>query len=67
MKDSELIKLLNAHCVTLKRVGHSHDLYFSPITGNTFPVPRHASQEIHTGTLEAILRQAGIERSAAHA
>ncbi len=67
MKDSELIRLLGSYCVTLKRSGHSHDLYYSPITGKTFPVPRHPSQEVRTGTLEAILRQAGIERSAAYA
>ena len=40
--------------------GGRHDKWFSPITGNKFTVPRHDSQEIPTGTLKEIRKQAGI-------
>ena len=62
MKTSELIKILkkSGHC---KIVGHGskHDLWYSDITGKMFPVPRHQSQEVDTGTLGSILKQAGLK------
>lgn len=56
MKQSELLKLFGKNDIKLVR----HDLYYSPITGKTFPVPRHA-KEIATGTLKSIKRDAGLE------
>ena len=43
-------------------VGHKkrHDMYRSPVTGKTFMVGRHPSEEVRTGTLHKILRDAGI-------
>lgn len=40
--------------------GGRHDRWYSPITGNRFSVPRHDAQEIPTGTLRVIKKQAGI-------
>lgn len=60
MKLSELLKLLNKNGVKLVQHGKRHDIYFSPITGKSFPVPRHA-KEIADGTLKSILKDAGIE------
>ena len=37
------------------------ELKFSPITKAMFRVPRHASQEVAKGTLNQILKQAGIK------
>ena len=40
MKTSELLKLFRQHNITLVEHGKRHDLYYSPITGKKFPVPR---------------------------
>jgi len=63
MTVSALKRLLNQNDILLKREGGNHDLYFSPLTGHTFPVPRHKTQELPMGTLSAILRQAGLEKT----
>lgn len=60
MKQSELLKLLNKNGIKLLQHGKRHDIYYSPITGKMFPVPRHA-KEIATGTLMSIKRDAGLE------
>lgn len=59
MKTSELLKLLKKNGITFTQHGKRHDLYYSPITGKTFPVPRH-SAEVKTGTLKSILEDAGL-------
>lgn len=60
MRTSELKKMLrDAGCYFVNHGGR-HDRWFSPITGNKFSVPRHDSQEIPTGTLREIKKQAGI-------
>lgn len=53
MKRSELVKILKKH-------GCNHDKFYSPLTGKTFPVWRHA-KDIPPGTARAIFKQAGIE------
>ena len=40
--------------------GKRHEMWFSPITGKKFPVPRHGAKEMATGTVNSILRSAGI-------
>lgn len=58
-------------CAELKRflkkkgcyfVGHGsrHDNWYSPITKRIFQIPRHDSQEIKTGTVHEIKKDAGI-------
>lgn len=59
MKTSELLKLLKEHGCTMVEHGGRHDKYYSPITGNTFPIWRHKS-EIPTGTVQKILKEAGL-------
>lgn len=60
MRTSEFKKMLkDAGCYFVSH-GKRHDKWFSPLTGNQFSVPRHDSQEIPTGTLGAIRKQAGI-------
>lgn len=61
MKYSELEKILrNAGC-WIKEEGKRHTLWYSPITGNTFPVPRHRTQDAKTGTVNSILKAAGLK------
>ena len=60
MKQSELLKLFAKHKIVIAQHGKRHDIYFSPITGKMFPVPRH-SKEIAIGTLKSIMKDAGLE------
>lgn len=60
MKKSELLKLLKKGGVRFLKEGKRHEIYFSPITGNQIAVPRHA-KEIATGTVERILKDAGLK------
>lgn len=60
MKLSELLKLFGKNGVEFVQHGKRHDIYYSPITGKTFPVPRHA-KEIAVGTLKSIKKDAGLE------
>ena len=60
MKKSELLKLFQKNGIVFVRHGKKHDRYYSPITGRTFSVPRHAA-EIKTGTLDSIKKDAGLE------
>ena len=60
MKTTELLKLLKREGIVFVEHGKRHDLYHSPITGKTFPVPRH-KEEIAVGTLNSILKDAGLK------
>jgi len=60
MKTTELLKILKKNGCYLIRHGSNHDIWFSPITNKQFAVPRH-KDEIKTGTLKSILKEAGIE------
>jgi predicted RNA binding protein YcfA (HicA-like mRNA interferase family) len=61
MTTAELLRLLKKN--GCKLVGHNkkHDMYWSPITGNTFMVGRHSKEEVRSGTAQAILKAAGIK------
>lgn len=61
MKTSELKQILKAHGCYLVREGTNHEIWFSPITGQKFPVPRHGAKELPTGTVNSIKRSAGIK------
>lgn len=61
MKVSELTKILKKNGCFIVRRGSRHDIWKSTITGNEFPVPRHPSKEIPTGTLNNILKAAGLK------
>lgn len=60
MRHGELMRIFRQNGITLVQHGKRHDIYYSPITGRRFPVPRHA-KEIATGTMKSILRDAGLE------
>ena len=62
MKVSELIKLLKRtkKCHLVEH-GKEHDRWHSDITGKDFRIPRHPSKDIKQGTLERILKDAGIK------
>jgi len=60
MKTTELLKILKKKDCYLIRHGSNHDIWFSPITNKQFALPRH-KDEIKTGTLKSILKEAGIE------
>jgi predicted RNA binding protein YcfA (HicA-like mRNA interferase family) len=59
MKMSELLRLFSKSNIHIVRHGKKHDIYYSPITGKEFPVPRHKA-EIKIGTLKNILADAGL-------
>ena len=60
MKTPELLKKLKKGKCTLLRSGSRHDIWYSPITGKQFAVPRHKA-EIPTGTANKILKDAGLK------
>lgn len=46
MKYSELKKLLKKDGCIFRYEGKRHEMWFSPKTGNEFPVGRHNSQDV---------------------
>ena len=62
MKVSELIKLLKKtkRCYLIEH-GKEHDRWQSDITGKDFRIPRHPSRDIKSGTLDRILKDAGLK------
>lgn len=62
MKYNELHKLLSkAGCWDTGRQRGGHPLWYSPKTGNYFKTSNHGSEEVKSGTLNSILRDAGIK------
>ena len=61
MKTTELLKMLLDSGCNLVRHGANHDIWYSPITGKSFPIPRHTSKEVTSGTLKDIAKKSGVE------
>jgi len=61
MRYSELEKELKRIKCKVLREGANHCIWYSPITGKRFPVSRHKTEEVPTGTLKSIKRDAGLE------
>lgn len=62
MKTSELVKLLmKSGANYLVSHGGEHDRWYSEITGKRYSVPRHGSKEIPSGTVNRILKDAGLK------
>lgn len=61
MKVSELKKLLKQEGCYLDAEYTNHEWWYSPKTGKHFPIPRHNAKEIKTGTLNSILKDAGLK------
>ena len=60
MKISELLKVLKKDGWELYRNGSRHDIYRHPNKIGQIAVPRHGSQEVAKGTLQQILKDAGL-------
>lgn len=58
---NEVLKLLKKDGWVLYRNGSRHDLYRHPTKPNQIPIPRHGSQELPKGTLNNILKDAGLK------
>jgi len=56
-----LERLLEAHGFVLDRVKGSHPIYHHPERGRRVVVPMH-KEDLPTGTLLSILKQAGLDR-----
>jgi predicted RNA binding protein YcfA (HicA-like mRNA interferase family) len=61
MKTSELTRLAKKNGCYIKRHGAEHDIWVSPITGNTARIPRHQSKEVATGTAQNIIKDLGLK------
>lgn len=61
MKYSELIKRLRKAGCVVKQEGKRHTRWYSPITGKTFSVGRHKTEDVRPGTLKSILEDAGLK------
>lgn len=53
-------KLRKAGCYKI-REGRSHEIWYSPTTGEEFPVSRHDGEELPTGTAGSIKKAAGLK------
>lgn len=61
MKTTEMKRRLReAGCYMISDDG-KHEKWYSPITGNTFPVWKHDSKELPKGTENKIRKQAGLK------
>jgi predicted RNA binding protein YcfA (HicA-like mRNA interferase family) len=61
MKYSELKKLLRNSGCEIHREGKRHEIWYSPKTDKYFSVGRHDKQEVANGTLNSILKEAGLK------
>lgn len=60
MKSKDLIKLLKSNGCEFVRYGKGdHQVWYSPLTGNKFPVP-HPKKNMPIGTIKSIRRMSGI-------
>lgn len=63
MKTRELVLELKAAGCYIKRNGSNHDIWFSPITNKSCPIPRHQSKELGTGIELKIRQTLGVTKS----
>jgi predicted RNA binding protein YcfA (HicA-like mRNA interferase family) len=61
MKCSELKKVLRKHSCYKQSEGAKHENWYSPITNKIFQVGRHDTQDVKKGTLNKILKDAGLK------
>lgn len=60
MRYSELEKDLREIGCRIIREGKRHSMWYSPLTGRSFPVSRHKTEEVPAGTLKSIRKDAGL-------
>lgn len=62
MKYNELEKKIKkAGCYGTGKQMNGHPIWHSPKTGRDFKMSNHGSEEVATGTLNAILKAAGLK------
>jgi len=61
MKYSELERKLKPFGCYWRENGTHHPIWYSPITGNKFPMSYHKSEEVKRGTLNSILHLSGVK------
>jgi predicted RNA binding protein YcfA (HicA-like mRNA interferase family) len=61
VKISEAKKILRKNGCFLDEDRKRHEWWFSSITGNHFPLPRHGTQDIPLGTLKSISELSGVK------
>ena len=61
MKYSELKVLLRRNGCYVQSEGARHENWFSPITKKVFQVGRHNKEDVKNGTLNRILKDAGLK------
>jgi len=61
LKYGELKKILRKNGCKIVKEGANHEMWYSKTTSKIFPVARHNSKEVPTGTYNSIMRDAGIE------
>ncbi len=61
MKYSELERKLKDAGCKVDHEGKRHTMWYSPITGERFPVGRHKNEDVKPGTLKSILKTAGLK------
>lgn len=65
MKVSELQKILKKINCYIIRHGSRHDIWYSPVTGKQFPVPRHPSQDVKREPITVLKRMQGFSPAVA--
>ena len=60
MKVNEFVRMAKAKGCYVKRHGKRHDIWYSPITGKTFSIPRHGSQELARGLADEAREVLGL-------
>ena len=61
MKKSEAEKFLKKMGARFSEQNKKHEVWINPVTGAEARLPRHAAQEIATGTWQKILKQLGYK------
>lgn len=57
MKQNDLFKRLKRAGCLIVRHGARHDIWYSPVTGLSRPVPRHGAKEVPIGLLKSIEKE----------
>lgn len=57
MTHNDLFKRLKRAGCSIIRHGARHDIWYSPVTGKSRPMPRHGAKEVPTGLLKSIEKE----------
>lgn len=61
MKTTELVKLLKQNGCQFVGSRKKHDMWYSPHSDSVVMIPRHGAKEVPSGTLDGMLKQAGLK------